>query len=443
MKPLIENPEEIKLNEFEELQQILGNPPKKIFSYGNYLIVVAVIILIAISRFIQYPDVIVANIELTTENPPIEIIAKTDGNLARLFVEDYQEVEAGKLLGIIENPAELDDVKKLEQFLDTLEQLNTIHSVKNINAPNNLTLGSLQTIFSLLSQHLNILKFSLKQKNAAAQVEEVRKQIKDLEQLNHTLEYERNLLLKDFEVADTNYQRQNKLLNEGVTSKLDNELARRDSLQTVRLIERQNAALLRNKFEMTQLRQSILALRQNEIDKNQTSYLNLIESIKRLRSEIKGWKQTFLLIAPAPGTVLFSNNWSENQFISNKQTLLTITPAHHGEKIFAQGKMPVSTAGKVKLGQKANIQLLEFPYKEYGMVEGRVTHIGTQPDLDQNRQFIYQLRLDLPNTLHTSYDSILVFRQNMPGQARIITEKRSFFRRVLEPIYNILYNQDQ
>ncbi len=42
--------------------------------------------------------------------------------------------------------------------------------------------------------------------------------------------------------------------------------------------------------------------------------------------------------------------------------------------------LPAEGAGKVEPGQKVNIRLDNYPYMEYGMLEGVISHISEIPD---------------------------------------------------------------
>ena len=107
----------------DEVQEIMGTPPKWIVQWGIVIILLVVIVLLSGSYFYKYPDIIEARVTIVSENPPIPIVARSDGRLDRIFVADKQKVEAGELLGIIENPANYKDVYSLKQFLDSIQPL--------------------------------------------------------------------------------------------------------------------------------------------------------------------------------------------------------------------------------------------------------------------------------------------------------------------------------
>jgi len=66
-------PEEIHINKHEEIQQILGVPPTWITQWGIPLLVTLLIIILSLSWFIHYPQIISAPVTLTQES---EIVGK-------------------------------------------------------------------------------------------------------------------------------------------------------------------------------------------------------------------------------------------------------------------------------------------------------------------------------------------------------------------------------
>jgi multidrug efflux pump subunit AcrA (membrane-fusion protein) len=105
MPNLTTNASDIDLNERQDITQMIGNPPSWLLNYGISAVAWVVLILLALSYFIKYPDVVTAKVMLTTENPPIRMLAKTGGRVSHLLVKNNEIVEAGQLLAVMENTA--------------------------------------------------------------------------------------------------------------------------------------------------------------------------------------------------------------------------------------------------------------------------------------------------------------------------------------------------
>jgi hypothetical protein len=74
MPALIQNPNDIHLNERDEIRQMIGKPPSWLLNYGISAVAWVVLLLLAMSYFIKYPDVVTAKVVLTTEHPPIRML---------------------------------------------------------------------------------------------------------------------------------------------------------------------------------------------------------------------------------------------------------------------------------------------------------------------------------------------------------------------------------
>ena len=65
----------------DSVQEILGKMPSWIIRVGSGLIFLVVLILVIGSWFFSYPEIIESKLVLTTENPPAELIARSNGKI--------------------------------------------------------------------------------------------------------------------------------------------------------------------------------------------------------------------------------------------------------------------------------------------------------------------------------------------------------------------------
>ncbi len=160
-----------------------------------------------------------------------------------------------------------------------------------------------------------------------------------------------------------------------------------------------------------------------------------IASFKALKSALASWEQNYLLRAPTNGKVAFFKYWSNNQFVKAGEEVMIIVPEIK-QQVIGKVFMPLQNSGKVKTGQRVNIQLDSYPHQEYGMVTGEVTSISLVP-----RENVYLIEVHLPNGLHTTYKKDLTFMQEMQGQAEIITEDLRLLERIFYQIRKIFKQQ--
>ena len=98
--------EEIEIRS-NEVQEILGYVPKWMIRWGITVIFGIVLLLIGLSWFVKYPDVIQGNFVLTTEIPPIKLVSKANGKLQKLYFNERDFVSKGDFIAEIESPLSL------------------------------------------------------------------------------------------------------------------------------------------------------------------------------------------------------------------------------------------------------------------------------------------------------------------------------------------------
>ena len=89
----------------EEVQEILSFVPNWMIRWGNALFLFLIVLLLTLSWFVKYPDIVIAQAVITTAVPPQKEYAKTSGKIDTLFVVDAQKVVVNQPLAIIENTA--------------------------------------------------------------------------------------------------------------------------------------------------------------------------------------------------------------------------------------------------------------------------------------------------------------------------------------------------
>ena len=94
--------------------------------------------------------------------------------------------------------------------------------------------------------------------------------------------------------------------------------------------------------------------------------------------------------------------------------------------------IPAQGFGKVKTGQEVRIKFDNFPYQEYGQVNGIIKRISLLANEDT-----YRAEIELPRGLTTSYNKQLDFTPETMGTAEIITEDLSMLERTFYSIRSV------
>src|SRR5665213_1208369 len=97
----------------DSAQEIINRQPGFIEKWALLLFLGILLILMACTWFIRYPDIIEARGILTATNGPKEIIAMESGRLIKLFVKNGDQVKKGEMIAWIESSANTNEVIQL------------------------------------------------------------------------------------------------------------------------------------------------------------------------------------------------------------------------------------------------------------------------------------------------------------------------------------------
>ena len=429
-------PEGLSLNnERDEIQRILGNPPAWSLRWGITAVLVAAVAFLCLAWLIRYPDVAKARVVVVTENPPVRLVARSSGKVSRLMVTDQQPVEVGQLIAELENPALLEDVSRLEEFVRRMEGITEPSNLLDLQTPEGLRLGELQGSYARLQQLLKDLQFFERQQGTLARIASLSRQIQYLEGLNTSLEKQATTLAREVEIAKESFNRNNSLLHSGAISQLELEEAETNYLQYRRQLESLQSRVVDNKLQAEQFRSQIIALRQGRSSESMERWLAVREALEQLKSQLEQWKHTYLITSPAAGRISLSRIWREQQFVQANEEVATVVPGEGSGKVVGRALLPTVNSGKVQKGMRANIRLEGYPYQEFGVLQGQVSSIALVPE-----QEAYLVEIALSDSLVTSYGRTIPFAQELPGTARIITEDRRILDRVFDQVLSLVKN---
>jgi hypothetical protein len=191
---------------------------------------------------------------------------------------------------------------------------------------------------------------------------------------------------------------------------------------------------------ISQLQSSLIdntkAIRGNEInDVKETVNLdrNLSQSFYQLKKAIKDWELNYVLQTGIDGQVTFTKVWVKNQTVTSGEEVFSVVPST-GKGYIGKLKAPSQNSGKIKVGQKVNVRLLNYPDREFGILKGQIQNIALVPDKDGN----IAIDVVLPEGMKTSYKKTIPFQQEMRGSAEIITEDLRLLERILYQFRDML-----
>lgn len=441
MSNLTTKPEQIRLQEEDEVQAILGHPPTWLTRWGISLVFASIIILVILAGVFRYPDVVEAPAKIQTEYPPVRMEAKVDGRVQELPVNSGEQVTAGALLAVMQSPVSRDDVSLLQQQITHLIPLIEQQSIRDFQLPTNLQLADLQPAYSKLTALLESQKYALRQDDTRRKIALYREQIQEMTKLDAVSEKEINTLQEEVTIAQEKLERYQKAQS-GVLSPLEMEAARIEYLRAQRALESKERDRIQTRLDKHKLQAGIIELTQQESDDIKAGWVALIEAARELQGVLERWTDTYLIRAPVAGKILLSKLWHENQSVSRGETVLTIAPQEGRQKIIARAELPMARSGKVEVGDTALLRLAAYPYKEYGVVKGRVREIAALPEAaGPDQSPVYFARIDLTEeefkTTYPNPPKPVAFTQEMRATARIITADRSLLERIMNDLLGV------
>lgn len=429
-----ENEIEIKTDEVNEL---LTAVPKWIIRWGVTIIFSIMMLILVLSFFIKYPETLPASVTVTTTNPPITLIAKTSGKIILLPVKNNQHVKQADVLMVIENPANYKHVLSVAALLDTFQtNLKFKRSIPEMVFYDSLQLGDISTPFLQFLKSYNSYKLFTETNPQQKEISIINNELETYSVLSAKYQIQENLSRQEFDLMEKDYNRFNSLLKNGAISTKEFEDKSRDYIAAKKNYENIKISNLNNKIIINNLEKNKLQLQLLAVQESEKYIQELNESIQHLKLQLETWEQTYLILAPFDGIVSLFNYWNVNQAIRQGDEVLSLVPAEKQEVI---GKLilPLQNSGKLKNGQTVNIKLNNYPYQEYGMLRGVVRNISVIPQ-KQN----YAVEVALPNQLVSTYNKKLEYKEEMQGQAEIVTEKLTLFNRIFYQFRKLMKKGD-
>lgn len=407
----------------EEVQEILSQVPHWMIRWGNVVILFILGSLLYLSWLIKYPDLIKTQIVITTNIPPEKLVAKTSGKIEAIFIKDKGTVKKNTPLAVIENSADYNALFLLKSIVDTIDIYKNKFPFSKLNS---LEFGEVENAFALfqkeyVTEELNSKLQPFKVEGTAQNYEFIQ-----LKERLKILISQRTINEKELVLQKSELNRYEILFKKGIIAAQDIEKQRLYYLQA----EKNYNSLLSN---ISQLKSSLNELnknsKSNQINENKENVnleQNVVQAFFQLKKAIKDWDLKYILRSSINGKVTFLQIWTENQTVNEGDNVFSIIPNNKNGYI---GKATAATlnSGKIKIGQKVNVSLFNFPEREFGSIRGIVTGISLTPDKGGN----LLINISFPEGLKTSYNKEISFQQEMSGAANIISDDLRLIERLL------------
>jgi multidrug resistance efflux pump len=415
----------------EEVQEILSYVPHWMIRWGNTLFLLLIVLVLFITWFVKYPDIINAEVILTTQIPPQKEYARVTGKIDTLFVQNTQNVEQNEPLAIIENTANYSDIFLLKSIIDTIK-IQKDYFYFPIEELPILFIGDIETSFDLFED--NYIKYLLN-KNLdpfSHQVSANKITTSELERRLYNLQSQKEINASELKFKKKDLERSKSLFEKGVISEKEYESNQLDYLQSERSYKSMNSSISQIRESISNNKRTSKGTEIEKVREEMTLLRNVIQSFNQLKRSVKDWEMRYLLASTINGKVSFLNYWSKNQTVNQGDLVFTIIPIENSSYV-AKLKTPAQNLGKVRIGQSVNIKLDNYPDYEFGVLKGQIKLIS---EISDNEGF-YNIDVSLPKELVTSYNKDIIFKQEMRGSAEIITEDLRLIERFFYQIRQV------
>ncbi|HEY0653746.1 MAG TPA: HlyD family efflux transporter periplasmic adaptor subunit [Chryseosolibacter sp.] len=402
-----------------EMEEILSRPASWLLRNGMMCILGIVVLFFFATWFIKYPDSIRARFTLTSFSPPIPLLAKTEGRIQHILVKNFQRVNKGQVLAVLESPSSYEEVTMLKSIL--AQPMMSIDPAQ---------LDPLDHLGLLQNSHAEMMRAFIEFKTFEStnyldkKRAFIQKELSRYSELLENVSKQITLQERDVKLAHYKYSTDSVLFSSNVLTKLDLYKSESELNQRKHLLYQTSQLKTTSQIRVNELSSQLNDLEKEAADTKNRLTTNVMAAYDRTVNEIKQWEQTHVLISPIEGEVILNNVWSTNQTVKMGDLVLTIVPPEQTTYCVAQ--MPITGAGKVQSGQNVIVKFDNYPYKEFGFVKGYVRSISSIP-IDG----VYSLEIALPNGLTTSYGKTLEFKQEIKGEAEIITNDLRLIERIV------------
>jgi len=413
--------EQISYRNSEEMQEIISSVPSWILRRGISLILFILLLIVVLSAFIRYPDVVKTSLKVNSLNSPKGVISHQTGKLVKILVKENEQVIEKQPLAYIESTANHNDVLLLANKLKILNnQLNTGQELKAEHLLQNLlNLGELQSNYqSFYQEYLQFINtqnggFYLKQK---AYLE---KDLAEIKKLQQQINQQRQIQEKEYANAEEEYQAYQKLKSKNVISNSEFKQQENKYLASKYPLQQSSTALLNNNTSYLAKQQELATL-DNTIREQQAKFRQAVNS---MITATDTWLMQYVVLAPLAGKVGYAGILQENQQVTANQELFIVNPGN--TDFFGEVQIPQYNMGKVALGQRTLIKLKSFPFEEYGIVNGKISYITDVALKDS----VFIAKIDFGKFEQKNPDHPIILKTGMMADAEIITRESSLLQR--------------
>lgn len=424
----------------EPVQEIMGTIPSWITRWGVTVIFGIFVIIFIGCCLIRYPQTIASPIVITSSNPPSRITARFSGLLDTVAVANGGKVRKGDLIALLATPARYDDVLRVKAFVDDCGHRPLKDVLSDTIVMSGLELGDIQTFWTEMVTVADEYACYKALDLSTRQTRMTNDRIGKNKEYYDYLVAQRDILLEDISIQRRIMNSDSILLRKEAISEYEFQSSRQSYLSKLSSLTGFESSMKSAQLAMLQLSQNVDEIELKRLKEENDFYVRINQCVRRLSAQIDAWFETYAIVAPVDGSVSFQDYWSRGQHVDVGDVVVSVVPDAAG---VIEGRMRVSSTGfgKVVEGQEVNVRLNGFPYMEFGILKGSVSHISSVPEKDSGGGVSYTIEVSFSQGLVSTYGKTFPMIQEMDGTAEIITEDMRLAGQLLYPIKSLFMNR--
>lgn len=408
------------------VEEIISSNPGYFVMYGTSIMLAIIMLLIAATWFIKYPDIVLTTAKLTTINAPKPIVSKVAGKLIHLWVPNESVVTDSSIIGVL---ASTGDVRQLLQLSGSLDAASVQVTAGNYVEALRLLSGQYAQLGEVQPAYQIFVQAFLQFQNYMADGVFLKKRkllendLFNLGRNHQNLLLQQELYRQDLSLTNIDFEANEQLLKDKVISAQEYRDQSRKLINKKLTLPQVQSAIISNEVQQNDKKKEMLELN-SQIASQQVLFM---EALNNLRSKVNEWKMQYLLIAPVNGMLIYNGFLQENEQVKANQVVAYISSGN--TSYYVQVLIPQENFGKVMVGQKVLLKFPSYQWQEYGSVEGRISYIS-KIATDSG----YMAKVTLPDGLKTDYHQLIPYHDGLVATAEVITNDT----RLLERFYSSL-----
>lgn len=412
----------------EEVQAIIDRMPTYWVKWFVLGISGLIGVILTLGFAIKYPDTVNGEISITGTQAPVRLVANSNGRI-KLLAANRQHLCEGNVIACIASGADYRHILKIDSLLRNIYA----NGREKYPLPDSLLLGDVASAYHSFyisyMQYCRIMKsdmYSIMRENLELKINMDTKVTDNLRNEIKLKEYIVNDAYKRLQ-KDSVLYKANGISQKEYEERRSNYLLQEEALIVLR------SNYLTKQSDINQSRMDIQRIHIEETENREKALSELVAQQNSLSNAISLWKERYLQFSPISGELEYLGFWKNNSFVKVGQELFTVIPKRND--IIGEVMIPSYGAGKVKIGQMANIKINNFPYEEYGMLKGRVRSLSRLSNKVETSKGVidaYLVKIEFPIGLLTNFGKQLTLDFEAKGSVEIITRPKRLIERLFD-----------